>query len=230
MRTVHFRSVSIVALAVVALAGSVAAQEKPSGLLNTLEVRQLVKRAEPGDNARLAVHFTALAERYAADARRHETMARSLEGHARGQTSTALEGHCRALAKNNTEMATIAHELASYHDKMAAGAPATPPADAKGLEAGKGAPKPTDQELAAFLEKASANADHKAMADYFDTLRKRYEADATTHASMAAAYRGTRIAPAAVNCERLIALARGAAKEAREAAEMHQQLAGDGHR
>ena len=63
MRTVHFSSLSIAAVAVLTFAGSVAAQEKPSGLLNSLEVQQLVKRAEPGDNAHLAAHFTALADR-----------------------------------------------------------------------------------------------------------------------------------------------------------------------
>ena len=55
MRTVHFRSLSIAAIAVLTFAGSVAAQQKPSGLLNTLEVQQLVKRAEPSDNARRAL-------------------------------------------------------------------------------------------------------------------------------------------------------------------------------
>ena len=71
MRTVHFRSLSIAAIVVLTFAVSVAAQEKPSGPLNSVEVQQLVKRAEPGDNARLAAHFTALADRYAAEAKRH---------------------------------------------------------------------------------------------------------------------------------------------------------------
>jgi len=31
----------------------------------------------PGDNARLAAHFTALADRYAAEAKRHTSMAQS---------------------------------------------------------------------------------------------------------------------------------------------------------
>ena len=80
MRTVHFRSLSIVTIAVLTFAGSVVAQERPSGPLNSLEVQQLVKRAEPGDNARLAAHFTALAGRYAAEARRHTSMAQSYIG------------------------------------------------------------------------------------------------------------------------------------------------------
>jgi hypothetical protein len=64
MRTLKVRSLSFAALAFLAVTGSAIAQDKSSALLNTLDVQQLVKRAEPGDNARLAAHFTALAERY----------------------------------------------------------------------------------------------------------------------------------------------------------------------
>jgi hypothetical protein len=42
---------------------------------------------------------------------------------------------------------------------------------------------------------------------------------------MAQAYRGTRIAQAAVHCDRMVDLSREAAKEATTAAEMHKQLA-----
>ena len=55
---------SLVAAAVLTLAASVAAQDRPWGLLNNLEVRQLVARAEPGDQAQLSAHFTALGDRY----------------------------------------------------------------------------------------------------------------------------------------------------------------------
>jgi hypothetical protein len=42
---------------------------------------------------------------------------------------------------------------------------------------------------------------------------------------MAQAYRGTRIAQAAVHCDRLVTLSRDEAKEANAAGEMHKQLA-----
>jgi hypothetical protein len=61
MRTVYRNSFALTAAAFFVVAGAAAAQERPAGLLNNLEVRQLVARAEPGDNARLAVHFSALA-------------------------------------------------------------------------------------------------------------------------------------------------------------------------
>jgi hypothetical protein len=203
-----------------------AAQPAPNGLLTSVEVRQLVSRGEPADHARLVRHFALLEARYAADAKRHEDMARRFAGQPRGQNSATLEGHCRTLAKDNGEMATVARELASYHEKAAAGAPAAPPADPKGLQSGKGAPDPNAQELDAFLQKATAANDHTALADYFDTLRKQYETDAGTHKAMAAALLGTRLAPAAAHCDRLIALAGSAAKEARDASAMHRALVG----
>ena len=80
MRTFHLRSLSVAAIAILTFAGVVAAQEKPSGLMNSLEVQQLVKRAEPGDNARLAAHFTALADGYVAEAKRHTSMSQHFLG------------------------------------------------------------------------------------------------------------------------------------------------------
>ena len=44
---------------------------------------------------------------------------------------------------------------------------------------------------------------------------------------MASAYRGTRLAPAAVHCDRLVTLAREAAKEARTAAAQERIIEGE---
>ena len=74
--------------------------------------------------------------------------------------------------------------------------------------------------------KASTPAEHHGLEEYFLTSAKRYTAAEKEHAAMAAAYRGTRIAQAAVHCDRLIELSRDSAKEATEAAAMHKQLAG----
>ena len=142
MRTVHLRSLSIAAVAVVTFAGSVAAQEKSSGLLNTLEVQQLVKRAEPGDNARLATHFTALAERYDAEAKRHTSMAQSFVGNPSRNLGSGMSAHCKQLADLSTKSATELRELAAYHQKLASGATATPPAAGARFEGGAGAPAP----------------------------------------------------------------------------------------
>jgi hypothetical protein len=229
MRTVHFRSLSLAAVAVLALASSVAARDKPSGLLNNLEVRQLVARAEPGDQAQLSAHFTTLAHRYAAEAKRHLSMSQSFVGNPSRNLGTGMSAHCKRLADLNIQSATTLRELAAYHAKLASGGPATPPRDGAPFQSGAGAPGPTEKELSALAEKASTPAEHRGLEEYFATLAKRYTRDAEQHAQFAAAYRNSpRIAHVALTHDRLAELSRDAAKEATAAAEMHKQLAGVG--
>ena len=228
MRPLQIRSLSILTLAFLVFGGSAAAQDRSQAVLNTLEVQQLVKRAEPGDNARLAAHFTALAERYTAEAKRHTSMAQSFVGNPSHNLGSGMSAHCKQLADLNIKSASELRELATYHQKLASGAAATPPAGGSRFEGGAGAPAPTEQELNAMAAKASTPADHRALEEYFLTLAKRYTADATEHASMANTYRGTKIAQAAVHCDNLVRLSKDAAREATAAAEMHKQLAGVG--
>ena len=228
MRNVHSRSLSIAAVVFLTFPGTAAAQQKPSGLLSSLEVQQLVKRAEAGDNARLAAHFTALADRYAAEAKRHASMAQSFGGNPNRTIASGMSAHCKQLADLNTKSATELRGLATYHQKLASGASAAPPVAGGRFEGGAGAPVPTEQELNAMAAKATTPADHRALEEYFLTLAKRYTADATEHTTTANTYRGTKIAQAAVHCDNLVRLSRDAAKEATAAAEMHKQLAGIG--
>jgi hypothetical protein len=233
MTTVQFRSSTIAVVAVLTLAGSVAAQEKPSGLLNSVEVQQLVKRADRSDNARLAAHFTALADRYAAEAKRHLSMAQSFVANANRNLATGMSAHCKQLADLNTRSATELRELAAYHQKLTSGVTATPPAGGARFERGAGAPAPTEQELNAMAVRASSPADHRALEAYFLTLAKRYTGDAADHKAMASAYRGLPRSPgwaagAAAHCDRLATLSGELASEAAGAAAMHQQLAGVG--
>ena len=225
MRTVRFRSLSLVATAVLTLAVSAAAQDRPSGLLNDLEVRQLVARAEPVDQAQLSAHFTALGDRYAAEAKRHISMSQSFVGNPSRNLGTGMSAHCKRLADLNAQSATTVRELAAYHAKLASGTPATPPRDAARFQSGAGAPEPTEKELNALAAKASTPAEHRGLEEYFMTLAKRYTAEANEHVALAQAYRGTRIAQAAVHHDRLAGLSRDGAKEATAAAEMHKQLA-----
>jgi hypothetical protein len=226
MRTLQIRSLSLPTLAFLAFAGTAAAQGKSPALLNTLDVQQLVKRAEPGDNARLAAHFTALAERYVAEAKRHTSMSQSFGGNPTRSLGTGMSAHCKRLADLNTQSATALRELAAYHQKLAAGAAATPPTAGARFEGGAGASAPTDKELNALAAKANTPADHHSLEEYFQTLAKRYTADANEHVATANTYRGTRIAQAAVHCDNLVRLSKDAAKEATAAAAMHKQLAG----
>ena len=225
MKPRHLRSLTLAAVALAVVAGSAGAQEKPSGLLSTLEVRELVSRAEPADHTRLAVHFTALADRYAAEANKHLSMAKSFVGNPNRTVGSGMSVHCRRLAELNTQEATTVRELATFHEKLAVGTPASPPRDSARFEGGAGAPAPTEKQLNALAAKAGTPADHRALEEYFRTLAKRYTADANEHVALAMTYRGTRIAQAAVIHDRLTGLARDAAKEATAAAEMHKQLA-----
>ena len=185
-----------------------AAQDRSTGLLNAVTVRELVSRAEPADHARLGAHFTVLRQRYVAEAARHTAMSKSFVGNPNRNIGSGMTIHCRNLAELNTHSA------------------ATPPAAGARFEGGAGAPAPTDQELNALAAKANTPAEHRALDEYFATAAKRYATDADAHTTLAQTYRGTRIAQAAVHHERLATLARDEAKEATAAAEMHRQLVG----
>ena len=142
MNTIQIRFLSVTALAFLVLTGSATAQTRPP-LLNALEVQQFVTRAEPADNARLAGHFTALAERYTAEAKRH-TRWRRVRGEPKPQPGDGMSVHCKQLADLNTQSAT---ELVI--SQLTTGTGGWCHSDAAGagrrFEGGAGAPRPTDQ-------------------------------------------------------------------------------------
>ena len=226
MRTLSIRIAAGAALVLATLVSSANAQAT-SPILNALEVQKLVASTDPADNARLSAHFAALAERYTREATRHDAMAQAFIASPtrRTPTNTAAD-HCKRLAGLNTQAANSLRELAAYHEKRAAGAVAAVPKGAARFQAGAGAPEPSDDELTALAGRASTPADHHALEEYFQTAAKQYREAVNEHSSMAQAYRGTRIAQAAVHCDRLVSLSRDEAKEATEAAAMHKQLAG----
>jgi hypothetical protein len=225
MRTVHFRSFVLATTALLTAAGTLAAQERSNALLNKLEVQQLVARAEPADNARLAVHFSALADQYTAEAKRHLTMSQSFIGNPSRDLGTGMSTHCKRLADLNTQEATTVRELVAYHEKLAAGAQATPPRDGARFQGGAGAPQPNERELNALAAKAGTPAEHRALEEYFLMLAKRYATAADEHVILSQTYRDTKIAQASAIHDHLTRLARDSAKEATAAAEMHKQLA-----
>ena len=224
MTTFTFRSLAIGTVATLMFAGA-ALSQTTSPILNTLEVQKLVASSEPGDNAKLSTHFTALADRYAAEARRHTTMAQSYVGNPNRSTGGGMSMHCKRLAELNTQSAATLRELATHHKALAAGAASTAPAGGGRFQGGAGASEPTEAELKALAAKAATPADNRALQEYFLTAAKRYTSDATDHTAIAQSYRGTRIAQAADHCDRIVANAREAAKEATAAAEMHGQFA-----
>jgi hypothetical protein len=226
MRTLQIRSPLRAALALLVFTGSAAAAQDPSSaLLNDMEVRQLVARAEPADHARLGAHFAALAEQYTAAAKRHTSMSQGFGGNPNRNLGSGMSAHCTRLAELNTQSATTVRELVTYHQTLAAGVPAAPPRDAARFHAGAGAPAPSEQEISALAAQASTPAEHRALEEYFLTLAKQYTAEADAHASFAMVYRGARVTQPGAQHDRLAGLSREAAKEATTAAAMHKELA-----
>ena len=203
MRTVHFRSLSIAAVAVSDVRRERRRTRETPGTAEHTRGAAARRAGRAGRQRAPRAHFTALAERYAAEAKRHMSMSQSFVGNPSRNLGTGMSAHCKQLADLNTQSATELRELAAYHQKLASGAAATPPAGGARFEGGAGAPAPTEQELNALAAKASTPADHRALEEYFLTLAKRYTAEANEHVAMANTYRGTRIAQAAVHRDRL---------------------------
>lgn len=136
--------------------------------------------------------------------------------------------HHTRLSEAVGEMAKSARELAAFHGQLAAGAPATRPADPSRLEQGTGAPTVmSDAQLQQLVTSARTPADHGKLVEYFTSLATKYSQDADSHAAMAAAYRGNPrgMTSAVAHCDRLVQQARAAATEAKALAAEHQAMA-----
>lgn len=222
-----FYRLTVAAVAIVATAALAAAQA-PSGVLNKLELQQLVAAETPEASVALAGHFAALADRYTADAAKHKSMGQAYKATANRSAVTSAAGHCERLATLATEEATAARELAKFHRDLAGGKAAVVPKGAAALQGGKGAPEPTADQLHQMAMAARTRADHLSLEEYFATLAKKNTAEAEDYVAMAKAYRaGVRKGTydPAVTFDRLARLAREAAKEAAETASLHRQLA-----
>jgi hypothetical protein len=228
MRILHIGSLSLAAVAFVTFPAVATAQEKRFPVLNSLEVQQLVERAEPGDSARLAAHFNALADQHSAEAERHSSMAQGFVGNPSRNVGAGMSAHCKRLSALNTATAAVLQELSDYHNRLASGAPALRPSAGARFEGGAGASAPTVRDLEDLAAKAGTRAEHLALHEYFLTLANRYAGEARQHSAFAAGVRNTRIEQAAGIHERLASVSQDAAAEARAAAEMHKQLANIG--
>ena len=218
-------AVALTALVTLAARSTIAAQERPPGLLNTLEVRALVARSDPVDNDRLFVHFRVLWDFYLTDAERHESMARSVAGNPNRMSGGGTREHCKQFATLDRQSAEIVRQLALYHKQLAKGTAATLPAGAARFEGGAGAPDPTAQELDSLAARARTRTDHLALAEYLRMVARRHTRDANEHMRQALTFRGGRLGQADVHHENEASAARAAAREATRAAELHRQLA-----
>jgi hypothetical protein len=220
----------VISVAVLGAAFAASAAVPATSILNTVELKKAIASGSPADQSRLSAHFAALAEEYTADANRHSVMATAYVGNRNSGMATTMGSHCKQLSDLATKSAATLHELAGYYEHQAAGAPATSlPANAAAFHAGKGAPAPTHSDLTALAARATTTADHRALEEYFSTESKRFAAAADSDVMLArmaraATTRHTGSDPG-VSFDRLAALERDAAKEARAAAVMHKDLA-----
>ena len=199
------------------------AADPSAQILTSAEVHQAMEHRESADHARLRAHFTALSARYAADAERHLTFARSAAGVARGAGAASVSHHER-MAELATESARITAELAFHHQALAAGLASTAPWGGEAFEAGAGAPDvPSDLQLQKLAARADRPSEHGQVREYYLMVAERADADAKEHRAMARMYRVQSRAnePAAAQCERLATLDLRAAREARALAREH---------
>jgi hypothetical protein len=227
MRTIFSRTF-FSGLALVAFTSGTAAQER-TALMTSIEVKELVARAQPNDQARLRDHFAALADKYALDARRHKAMAQVLTGNPNHPPAVSPGFHHVRLADAATQSATTLRELSEHHGRLAAGLPSQAPANSARFENGEGAPTPTDAQLRELSAGARTATDHRALEEYFTGLADKYLRDAQRHDAMAQGYQGHAndrsgsFAAWAVHCQRLAKSSRESADRARTAAAEHRQ-------
>lgn len=227
MTTHLVRSVIPAVVAVLAALTSASLLVAQSPTLSEAEVRQLIVRGEPADHARLNAHFVAMADRYAADARRHEAMGQAFAGNTKlAHMATSQREHCRQLSARNLESAATLRELAAHHAKQAAGQASTPPRGSERFEGTAGGRVPSDAELTKLAASAETAADHRALEGYFTTLAARYDREAKESAAFAASWRGMTRNPSApalaTRWDTLAKQQRDGAAEARAAATMHR--------
>ena len=219
--TTHTRSLLVLAPFLFALTANqmLAAQSKPTPL-SAAEVNQLISHGEPADHARLSAHFTALADRQAADAKLHAAMQQAYSSSTKA-AALGMSNHCKALVSRSQQSAATMRELSAYHSNLAGGVT---------IQRGPGllqptGPRPTDAELARLAARAETAADHRSLAAYFTSMATRYEREAADHAAYAKTWRGlTRNSSAptqAASHDRVAEQLREAANEARTAASMH---------
>ena len=231
MRTLFSRLAVLFALPILAPSPALPAQAPTPTVLNEVEVRQLVERGDPADHARLSAHFTVLAERYEADARRHEAMGQAFSGNPKlAAMASSQREHCRRLRSRNLESATTLRELAAHHAKLGTGVASEPPDGAGRFESPASTPRLSDDDLRRQVAEAATAADHRALAQYFAGLAARYDEDARRSATFAESWRSAAskhpvASRLAAHWDQLAGQQRASATEARAAAALHTQHA-----
>jgi len=218
MSSVLARALTISAFTAFAFT-SLATAQTPATVFNTLELERLVASAVPDDHQRVSVHFATLADRYTADAARHEQIASSYARNPVAKLGRDMADHCRTLARIDRELAVQLRDLSAQHAAMAH-ATGESGAASPALQI-LGSPLPTDDDLTRLAATATTAADHQALGRYFASVRDTYIGDASQHRRLALYYAGIKAKAEAAHCERVARLANEGAKAAGEAAARH---------
>jgi len=198
------------------------ADTRPSSIVNVLEVRRLTSRSDSDAHVRLAAHFTALARQHDVDAKRHDDMA--VVANASRATSSQMLVHCRALAAERRDSASLLRRLATHHDALRTGVASALPTDAAQFASGAGAPPPTPGELRILVASAHTPAEHNDLGEYFRGLERRYMTEAADFRRMASSYSGGRLSTSLAGWDGHARRSREAARVAAAAALEHENM------
>ena len=217
-------AVLVGALSVVPSSAVTARAQEP---LTARQMEQLVATAAtPAEHGQLSRHFAEMATKLTADADAHASMAAGYRRH-RGNSTQPTDdpaAHCERIALRAREGAAAARELATYHERLAAGVPKT---DLKAPVQHVAVPM-ADVQVQEHIVNAGTPAEHVRASQQFAAEAARYAAEAERHAAMPAAYRNNANsggADPAVHCDRFVQQMRDAAAAARTLATYHRQLA-----
>ena len=210
-------------MAVATFAGA----QTPSGILNSLALKQFVAAGTPEANQVLARHFAALADGYSADADRDRALASAFVGNPTRTFGAAVGVHYTRAAELAAEWADAARAMARYHRELAAGGKPSAPAQIAFFDSGGGAPAPTAQDLRRLTMAARTPSEHHDLEEYYLAVASVDDAIAQKHLAIARALRVTSrpgARDAAMHCEGLVSEARAAAARARANATTQHQL------
>lgn len=225
----RFRTIVIAGFALGLAAGATA--QTQDAVLTTIEVKRLVQSTQTEDQARLRDHFAALADRYGAEVREHQAMARAFQVNpGRRVAANRASEHCKRLADLAARSAETVHALAAHHGRLAVGMPSTPPDNSARFDAGEGAEVVWEHDKAIHDLAANARSasDHRALEAHFAEIETRYRRAVDEHLAMAQAYRAApnqRGGDPAAHCDQLVRLSREAAREAGALAAEHRHAA-----
>ncbi|MGE0704563.1 MAG: hypothetical protein AB7P22_11580, partial [Vicinamibacterales bacterium] len=134
------RVVVFVALVTLSAAGAAVAEERR--LMTSVDVKRSVAAGDQYDHGRLAGHFSALADRYAAAASRHRVSAAHPGNPSRSQAAVQRAHHLRRARAANEGQATL-RELAAHYERLSKGMPSQAPPASERFLMGDGALEPT---------------------------------------------------------------------------------------